>query len=357
MNTFVFVGNSKKGGISVATAGEGGKLDFSPAVLAEEGIAPLCVHPTGRFLYAVRKTCAPNEIATFAVDAPSRTLCLLGSVPVPVVPAYITVDPSGRNLLGVSYGEGEVVVFALASTGQVQEFPLARMHPERNPHGVNCSADGRFVFVPALGQDRVLQYCFDAATGGLVPNSPAALSFPKAAGPRHMAFSPDRRHAYVLTELSGRVVTCLFDAVSGCLTAVDSVFLLPPERALPPSSYTPPRNANAGPNSPSPVVWAADIGVTPDGRFVYASERTNSTITCFRRDLYSGRLDYAGIFDVDVQPRSFAVCPRGKYMFVAGEKSGTLGVFGIDPATGALTLLDRQPIGEAPNWVSTIFTA
>jgi 6-phosphogluconolactonase len=101
-------------------------------------------------------------------------------------------------------------------------------------------------------------------------------------------------------------------------------------------------------------VWAADIGITPDGRFVYASERTNSTISCFRRDIYSGRLDYAGIFDVDAQPRSFAIDSTGRHLIVAGEKSGTLGAFAIDVETGALARTDSQTIGDAPNWVCTL---
>lgn len=354
MNTIIFVGNSKKGGISVATAGGDGKLDFAPAVMPEEGIAPLAVHPNQRFLYGVIKTRVPNEIATFVIDPGARTLHCVGTVPVPVFFTYLSVDPSGRNLLGVSYGDGEALVYALAPTGQAQEFPLSRMHVERNPHGVNCSPDGRFVFVPALGQDRVLQYRFDAACGSLTPNAPAAVPFPRNAGPRHMVFSPDRRQAYVLTELSGHVATLTFDAATGGLTFQDSACMLPPERALPASSYTPPRNANMGSNASSPVMWAADIGITPDGRFVYASERRNSTISRFRRDVYSGRLDFAGIDDVDAQPRSFAVCPRGRHMIVAGEKSGTLSVFGIDPATGGLSLCDRQTIGDAPNWVSAL---
>jgi 6-phosphogluconolactonase len=354
METLVFTGNSRKGGISVAAINELGKLVFADPVLPEEGVAPLALHPNQRFLYGVVRTRSPHELVTFAIDGAAKTLRPVGAIPVPVDITYLTVDPAGLNILAASYGGGETLVYALAPTGQAQPFPLSRLHPERNPHGINCTADGRFVFVPALGHDQIVQFAFDAASGRLTPNSPAALPFPRNAGPRHLVFSPDRRHVYALMELSGDVATLALDAATGTLTQLGSAALLPPERALPPSSYTPPTNAPAGPNSPTPVVWAADIGVTPDGRFVYASERTNSTVSCFRRDVYSGRLDFAGVFDVDTQPRSFAIDPWGRYLIAAGEKTGTLGVFAIDAATGGLSLLDRQDIGVAPNWVTVM---
>lgn len=354
MKTLVFVGNSLKGGISVATPDAREKLAFSAPVLPEEGVAPLALHPNRRFLYAVVRTRDPHEIAAFAVDGGAGTLHLLASVPVPASLVYLTVDPAGRNLLSASYADGEVLVHALSPDGPVQPHPLARLHPDRNPHGINATADGRFVFVPALGHDQILQYAFDAASGRLTPNSPPALAFPRNAGPRHLAFSPDRRQAYALMELSGRIDTLGLDPAAGTLARLDSVPLLPPGKELPPSSYTPPRNSVAGGNSPTPVMWAADIGLTPDGRFVYASERTNSTISCFRRDPYSGRLDFASLHEVEKQPRSFAVDPWGKRLFVAGEKSGTLGAYAVDAETGGLTLLDSQPVGEAPNWVTAV---
>lgn len=356
MKTLVFTANSKKGGISVATLDEHGKLVFAKPVLEKEGVAPLAVHPNQRFLYAAVRTREPNEIVSFAIDPAADTLHLIGAAPLPagVGVAYLSVDPTGMNLLSASYAAGEVFVHAIAPGGQAQAAPLTRLHPERNPHGINCSPDGKFAFVPALGQDRVLQYRFDAASGSLTPNAPAGLAFPRNAGPRHLIFSPDRRHAYVLTELSGRVATLAFDAANGTLSHLGDVALLPPERALPASSYTPPRNANAGGNSPVPVMWAADIGATPDGRFVYASERTNSTISCFARDIYSGRLDFVSITEVEAQPRGFAIDPWGRYLLVSGEKSGGLGVFAINRDTGALSFIDRHDTGEAPNWVSVI---
>lgn len=357
MKTFIFVGNSKKGGISLAQLTENGVLAFAPPVLPEEGLAPLALHPNQKFLYAAARTRSPHELITFAIDRGGDTAPTLHPIAFTQVPAdltYLTVDPSGLNLLSVSYANGEILAHALAPTGQVQPFPLTRLHPERNPHGINCTADGKHVFVPALGRDEILQFTFDAQTGTLTPNSPAALPFPKNAGPRHLAFSPDRRQVYALMELSGEITTLALDSATGTLTPQSSVALLPPERTLPPSSYTPPRNAVAGGNSPAPVMWAADIGITPDARFVYASERTNSTISCFRRDPYSGRLDFADIFDVEAQPRSFSIDPWGRYLVVAGEKSGTLGSYAINPETGALSLRDRQKIGEAPNWVTTM---
>ena len=353
MKTLVFVGNSKKGGISVAAV-KNSKLVFSDPALPEEGIAPLAVHPNQKYLYAAVRTRTPNEIVTFAIDADGRTLHAVSSIPVPVAVTYLTVDPGGLNLLAVSYADGEILVYALSPSGPAQPNPLERLHPGRNPHGVNCSPAGTHVFVPALGHDKILQYHFDPASGRLAPNSPPALPFPRNVGPRHLAFAPDRRHVYALTELSGAIATLGLDPATGTLTHLGTVDILPPERALPPSSYTPPRNANAGGNSPTPVMWAADIGVTPDGNFLYASERTSSTISCFARDHYSGRLDFVAIVETEQQPRSFAIDAWGRHLFVAGEKANTLALLAIDGETGALSPLDRQHVGDTPNWVATI---
>ena len=353
MKTLVFVGNSKKGGISIATVDKS-KLVFSNPALPEEGIAPLAVHPNRKYLYAAVRSRTPNEIVTFAIDADGQALHPVSSIPVPVTVTYLTVDPSGLNLLAVSYADGEILVYALSPNGPAQPNPLERLHPERNPHGIHCALAGNHVFVPALGHDKILQYTFDPASGRLAPTSPPALPFPKNAGPRHLAFSPDRRHVYALTELSGTIATLGIDPATGALTHLGTTGILPPERALPPSSYTPPGNANAGGNSPTPVMWAADIGITPDGNFLYASERTNSTISCFARDQYSGRLDFVSIAETEHQPRSFAVDAWGRRLFVAGEKANTLAVLAIDQKTGALSPLDRHPVGDTPSWVATI---
>ncbi len=189
MKPLILTANSQKGGISVATLRDRNKLAFAPSVLPEEGIAPLALHPNRRFLYAAVRTRTPNEILTFAIDAAGETLHLLASIPVPVDVTYLAVDPAGLTLLAVSYGDGEILAYALSPDGFAQTNPLSRLHPERNPHGVNCSADGKFVFIPALGHDQILQYRFDAASGALTPNSPPSLPFPRNAGPSSCLFA------------------------------------------------------------------------------------------------------------------------------------------------------------------------
>jgi 6-phosphogluconolactonase len=100
--------------------------------------------------------------------------------------------------------------------------------------------------------------------------------------------------------------------------------------------------------------WAADIRVTPDGRFLYASERRSSTLSGFRIDAGSGMLSPLECVPTEKQPRSFAIDPAGRYLLAAGEASNRMTSYAIDAATGKLTGLKEYPMGRKPNWVEII---
>jgi 6-phosphogluconolactonase len=100
--------------------------------------------------------------------------------------------------------------------------------------------------------------------------------------------------------------------------------------------------------------WAADIHVSPDGRFLYASERTSSTLSGFAIDTASGRLTPIGHWPTETQPRGFAIDPGGRYLLSVGQLSNSLTAYAIDAASGALAPLNRYPIGANPNWVEIV---
>jgi 6-phosphogluconolactonase len=159
------------------------------------------------------------------------------------------------------------------------------------------------------------------------------VSLRKGAGPRHFVFHPDGLHAYLLGELDACVVVFDFDAESGTLEPVQTVSAMP-----------------AGfPETP----WAADLHLTPDGRFLYASERRSSTLAIFAvaRD---GRLEPAGQCPTEREPRGFAIDPHGRYLLAVGQASHSLTSYAIDPSNGGLTELRRLAMGRNPNWVETI---
>jgi 6-phosphogluconolactonase len=180
-------------------------------------------------------------------------------------------------------------------------------------------------------------------------NTPPLVQLKAGSGPRHLVLSPDNRFVYVLNELTATVTTLALDSQSGLLRELDSVSTLPPDSKLRPGAPrpTPARDVSSD-------IWASDLHLTPDGRFLYAAERTSSTIGALAVDSASGRLSYLASTATEKQPRGFAIDPTGRFMIVSGEKSDTISSYAIDASGGALDLLGRYPTGKGSNWVEIV---
>jgi len=122
-----------------------------------------------------------------------------------------------------------------------------------------------------------------------------------------------------------------------------------PEPAIGAPQTTPAPPAEAGPK-----IKAADLHITPDGRFLYASERTTSTLAAFAVDTLTGKLTPVGHYETEEHPRGFNIDPRGDFAIVAGMLSGHCSVHRIDRETGALQRLKRYPVGRTPTWVECV---
>jgi 6-phosphogluconolactonase len=153
------------------------------------------------------------------------------------------------------------------------------------------------------------------------------------------------------------VTTLALDTSTGLLTELDSVSVLPAETKLVPGM---PRGAvgtptaNQAPRNTDNDIWAADLHLTPNGRFLYASERTTSAIGAFRVDGASGKLTYLGSTPTEKQPRGFNIDPTGQFIVVSGEKSDMLAVYSIQTENGALKAIGRYPTGKGANWVEIV---
>src|SRR5215208_1934079 len=139
---------------------------------------------------------------------------------------------------------------------------------------------------------------------------------------------------YLLNELDGSVVVFDYDAEKGQLKEKQSVSALP-----------------AGFDGKP---WAADLHVTPDGKFLYASERTSSTLAAFKVDAANGTLTLVAHYPTEKQPRAFAIDPGGRTLLAVGQLSHAMSVYGIDPETGKLAKLKEHPMGKNPNWVEIV---
>ncbi len=332
MSTVVYVSNADSGDITVlAMAADGG---LAPRQTVEVGgtLMPLAVSPCRRFLHAARRS-APLAVASFAIDPASGTLRPLGEAALPASMAYLATDRSGRWLFAASY-QGDLLTLspigADGRVGAVQQTVATGPHA----HAILAAPSNRHVFATSLGGGVVLQFRFDAERGRLEPNDPPALAARAGAGPRHFRFHPHGRFVYLLNELDATLDVLAFDAEAGTLAPRQTVPTLPPGFAGEP--------------------WAADLQLTPDGRFLYSCERRSSTLAAFRIDAESGGLSGLGHTPTETQPRGFAIDPSGRFLLAVGQRSDHLSRYAIDPASGALALVQRVAVGRNPNWVEIV---
>jgi 6-phosphogluconolactonase len=295
---------------------------------------PMAVSPDRRFLYVVMRS-QPYGVACYAIDSESGRLAHLGVGPLADSMAYLAVDGSGRFLLAASYPGHKVSVSAIGADGVVGATTQV-IADLPNAHSIRPDPANRHVFVASLGSDTVRQYKFDAATGMLTPHATDAVRFGDKDGPRHFVFHPDGRHVYLLCELSVLVYALDYDAAAGTLKPMQSL------------SYKTPGYAYNGDK------WAgADIRLTPDGRFLYACERSTSTITAFRVK-EDGTIAHIEQVPTETQPRTIAVDPDGRYLFAAGQLSDHVMFYAIDQEAGRLRILGRHPVGRNPNWIEAV---
>ena len=349
MSAFVYVSNAEDGDIATYVLKAGGALEPGERVKADKGVMPMSVSPDRRYLIAAVRAAA-SSAWTYSIDRTTGALKLVGTAPLAANCPYIVFDRSGRFVLGASYGENRIVVHRFGGDGLVGELVQA-MPAARNPHAIRTDETNRYAYVPHLGSDQIFQLTFDDASGRLAANTPPLVQMAQGSGPRHFVTSPDNRFVYLLSELTATVTALALDGGSGLLTEVSSVSALPPGSTLVPGA---PRGPNAPARDVTNDAWASDIHVTPDGRFVYAAERTGNTLTTLRVDLESGRLSYAASIETEPQPRGFRIDPSGRCLIVSGEKSETISSYAIDPASGALTLVGRYPVGKGANWVEIV---
>jgi len=353
--TFVYVSNAEDGEIAAYAMQPDGTLKALARTQVAKTVMPMALSPNRRLLYAASRS-KPYTVHVYAIDPGTGALKALSSAPLAESFPYISLDRNGRFLFGASYGGHLVSVNAVGGDGRVLREPLQVIPVGRNAHSILVDASNRFVFVPNLGTDQIFQFVFDEKSGRLASNTPAVAQMKPGTGPRHFVFSRDNRFVYLLSELLATVTTLSLDPQTGLLTEVSSASALPADSKLVPGA---PRGAVGAPGGPPPRntdndIWAADLHLTPDGKFLYASERTSSTLAAFGVDAASGKLSYLSSTPTEKQPRGFAIDPTGSFLVACGEKSDTLSVYAIDAASGGLKLLHKAPAGKGANWVEIV---
>ena len=336
--TFVYVGCTDSNEIHVVQLNpQNGDLTpvekvTIPGIAKTAGSTPMAISPDKKFLFAATRG-EPMVAASFRIDPATGKLSHVANGPLDGSMAYITTDRSGRFLLAASYPNNKVTVNPIAPDGTVQP-PQQIIPTEPNAHAIQPDAANRFVLATSLGGNVVRQFRFDPATGTLSPNDPPAAAVKGNAGPRHFAFHPTNGRVYLVNELEASVYVFAYDAKTGLLKEEQVISALPDKKPE--------------------KIWAADLHLTPDGKFLYASERGTSTIAGFKVDPGDGTLALIGHTPTEQQPRGFAIDPTGQYLLAVGQLSDSMTSHAIDANTGKLTRLKQYPMGKNPNWVEIV---
>jgi 6-phosphogluconolactonase len=332
-----YTATSSKGIYNYRFDPETGKL--TPIGVAAEMANPsfMATDPQHRFLYAVTEMGQEpgadsykknGSISSFSIDRKTGALTFLNKVDAGGGGScYVVVDKTGKMLFVANYGSGNVASFAIKPDGSIGERTGFYQHtgssvdPARqkgpHAHAVVLSPDNRFLFVPDLGMDQVKIYRVDAAKGTFTPNDPAYATVKAGLGPRHFTFGHGAKFAYALCEMGSSVAVFSYDSVKGSLTPVQTISNLP--------------DGFAG------IDNSAEIEMDRSGRFLYASNRGNDSITVFAVEPAKGTLTKVQVVPTQGNiPRNFTLDPTGKYLIAANQKSNNVVVFSVDPKDGKL---------------------
>jgi 6-phosphogluconolactonase len=336
VGTYTTGASTSKGIYAMRLNLQTGKL--SAPELAAETVSPsfLALHPTKPLLYAI------NEVSTFegkpgggvsgfAIGGKGTLKPLNQQSSGGSGPCFVSLDRTGNTVLVANYGGGSVESLLIDSKGMLKPASSKIQHegagadPNRqkgpHAHSINPDPTNKFALATDLGIDRVLVYKLDPKAGTIVANDPPATTVAPGSGPRHLAFHPNGKWAYVAEELKSSVTVFAWDAAKGTLQEQQTIPMLP-----------------EGVDGAAIKNSAADIHVHPNGQFLYASNRGHDSIVIYAIDQQSGKLTLVGHESTQGKtPRNFGIDPTGAYLLAANQQSDSVVAFKIDKTSGKLT--------------------
>jgi 6-phosphogluconolactonase len=335
-NIFVYIGaytSASAVGITVASLDPAtGRLGLVESCEGLRNPTFLAFNRACDRLYAVCETedhdgMRGGAVASFRIDPGTGRLDRLNVQPTGgSSPCHLSLDLTGSLLFVANYSSGSVSVLPLEKDGTIGPVsglhqhlgsgPIASRQSGPHAHSIFPDWNNRFALSADLGTDRIVAYRIDTAGKRLVPHSEAALH--PGAGPRHIAFFPKGSMVYVINELDSTVTAMRYDAETGGLTPRQTLSALP-----------------AGYQGES---WCAEIVLSPDGRFLYASNRGHDSVAVFAVDPAAGTLALAGHSPtLGRNPRNFALSPDGGLLIAANQDSDTVRVFSRETSNGLVS--------------------
>jgi 6-phosphogluconolactonase len=283
----------------------------------------LTITSDNKFLYSVIKEGAAGGAAAFEING-EQLKSINNQLAEGSSPCHVSLDKANKYLFTANYHKGEATVYPINEDGSLTEASALVRHDGSGPnkarqdkpyaHYSTLTPDEKYLCVIDLGIDKLMIY--SVGNGKLEKHK--ELSLKPGCGPRHMAFHPNEKYAYILTELSAEIVALQYDNKEGSFSIIEYVPTLP-------ADFTEENTASA-------------IHLSPDGKFLYASNRGHDSIAVFSIDNSTGKLQFVAHTSTEGSaPRDFAITPEGDYLIAANQFSSNLVPFSIDKATGKLT--------------------
>jgi len=335
MPYFMYVALQEDDKISVlAIDHQTGKLTPQDEIAVPGGPFTLAISPDRNFLYAGCR--GTPQLFSFQINQGTGGLTQNGTIPLESWPVYVNTDRKGKFVLSAYYQGAQVTVHPIGDDGSVGGPPTESLATATGAHAMQTDSTNSYAFVPHIagnGPNSIFQFRFDDTTGRLTPNSPFKVEPEEFLGPRHFCFHPTLDILYFSNEQDCSVTGYRLDTDSGTLSAFQTISTLPPE------GYAE-RNT------------CSQIQVSASGRFLYAPNRGHDSIACFLVDSSTGQLTSNGIVASEPRPNALCLGLQDKFLFSAGQDSGRMASFNINPDSGKLTPLGTYPLGNGPCWVS-----
>ena len=311
--------------------------ELKPYKIVKDVVEPsyLAIDKNRKYLYAVNETVEyegekSGAVSAFAINQKTGDLEFLNKQPsLGGAPCFVTISKNEKFVLVANYVGGNVSVFPIETGGKLgasidlDQHTGSGANKERqeaaHAHSINLDEKNRYAIACDLGIDKVFIYDFDKKTGKLKPNPAQAIYETKpGAGPRHFAFHQSGKFAFLINELDSTISSLAYDAKRGTLKEIQTVSTLP-------ADFT-------GENT------CADVHVSPNGEFLYGSNRGHDSIAAFRINTETGRLELIEHFSTGGKtPRNFAIAPNGKFLLAANQNSDSVIVFRLDEKSGKLS--------------------
>ena len=308
--------------------------DISPvSKVAASNPSYLAVSPDEKFVYAVNEGGDDKgSVSAFSFDKNTGTLKYIDKQPSGGDhPCYVAVNKTGKWVAVANYTGGSFSTLPVMANGTLGvpttiQHTGSSVNKERQDkphvHSTVFSPDDKYLFVQDLGIDKITIYSFNPGSGKPEPAPVPFVATTPGTGPRHFTFHPNGKYAYLIEEMGGQIEAYKYN--NGKLTHIQTISSLP-------DTFTGKK-------------WAADIHISPDGKFLYASNRTPSnTVGAFKIDNKTGRLTAIGFESVkgDV-PRNFTIDPSGNFLLVANQETDNVVIFKRNKETGLLTDTGKQ---------------